>query len=174
MEYASLPPTQTELEDIENRLLRLKGERDQRLVTTLKPQVQQARERAVNVAASQWAETVWQQAVTQEEQGEACFQRREYQHAYEAYQDALALFTRAHEIAQTTAVFSQAEQARSAAETSRTEAERTTAQEPARTLYQRGLVSQGRADELWERKAYQEAAQIYAEARQCFDDARAS
>jgi serine/threonine protein kinase len=174
LEHASPPPPQAELEDIDKRLLRLKGERDQRLATTLKSQVQQARERAVNVAASQWAETVWRQAVTQEERGQTCLQRREYQQAYKAYQEALALFTKAHETAQTTAAFSQAEQARSAAETSRAEAERTTAQEPARTLYQRGLVLQGQADELWERKSYQKAAQTYAEARQCFDDARVS
>jgi len=174
LECASPPVAQTGLEDIEKRLLRLKGERDQRLATTLQSQVQQARARAINVAASQWAGTVWQQAVTQEARGQMCLQSQEYQQAYEAYQDALALFTKAYETAQTTVAFSQAEEARSAAETSRAEAERTTAQEPARTLYQRGLISQGRADELWERKVYQEAARIYTEARQCFDDARAS
>jgi tetratricopeptide (TPR) repeat protein len=174
LEYASPLPDHAELEDIEQRLFRLKGERDQRLATTLKQQVQQVRERAAAVAAGQWAATVWQQAVAHEERGQTHLQRREYQQAYEAYQEALPLFTQAHETAQTTVTFQQAEQARTAAETSREEAEQTTAQEPARTLYQRGLASQARADELWEQHAYQDAAQAYIEARQSFADARAS
>jgi tetratricopeptide (TPR) repeat protein len=174
LEYTNPLPAQAELEDIEYRLLRLKGERDQRLATTLKQQVQEARERAAAAAATRRASTVWQQAVAHEERGQTYFQRREYQQAHEAYQEALPLFTQAYETSQTTVTFRQAEQARAAAETSRREAERTTAREPARTPYQRALASQARADALWEQQAYRDAAQVYAEARQSFDDARAS
>jgi len=130
LEYASPPSASTELEDIENRLLRLKGERDQRLATTLQQQVQQARERAATVAASQWAETVWQQAAAHEERGRTSFQSRNYQHASEAYQEALPLFTHAYETAQTTAARKQEEQSRAAVETKQTKAERPETQEP--------------------------------------------
>jgi serine/threonine protein kinase len=133
LEYASLPPAQTELENIETRLLRLKRERDQRLATTLQQQVQQARERAATVAASQWAETIWQQAAAHEERGQTHFQSRDYQQAYEAYQEALPLFTQAYETAQTAATRKQEEQSRVAVEPKQTEAERLKTREPVRT-----------------------------------------
>jgi serine/threonine protein kinase len=133
LEYASPPPAQTDLEDIEKRLLRLKGERDQRLATTLQQQVQQARERAATVAASQWAEMVWQQAATHEERGQSHFQSRDYQHAYEAYQEALPLFTQAYETAQTTAARKQEEQSRAAVETKHPEAQQLETREPVGT-----------------------------------------
>ena len=76
---------------------------------------------------------VWRQAAGHEERGQTYFQSRDYQHAYEAYQEALPLFIQAYETAQTTAARKQEEQSRVATATKHTEAERPEMREPVRT-----------------------------------------
>ncbi|MGH8005880.1 MAG: protein kinase domain-containing protein, partial [Candidatus Binatia bacterium] len=151
------------------------GERIQReRAVTLRGWVEKARERATREGAEEWAAALFQQGIDQEQQGKERFGERDYLSAQSAYQEAVSLFDRAGAEARAAAkaAFDKAEQARQEMYAIKAEAEQGGARERARTFYAQGLALQAQADELWERKNYQQAGQAYTEAWKSFADAR--
>ncbi len=161
----------SEVEDLEERIRQLEEERQRRLVFSLGAQVKEAREKAASEGASQLSATLFQRALALEENGGEHLRTGNYSLTREAYQEAVAVFTQAGEEAVAASIFRIAEQAREEMTATKTEAERYGARAKARTFYGRGLALQAQAEELWERKTYQQAGQVYTEARKVFADA---
>jgi tetratricopeptide (TPR) repeat protein/predicted Ser/Thr protein kinase len=162
---------QGELEDLEARIQQLEEEKQRRLVATLRGQVREAREKAAGEGAGQWASASFQQALALEERGGEQLRAGNYRPARETYQEAIHIFAQAGEEAIATALLHTAEQARQEMAAAKVEAERYGARDKARTFYGRALALQAQADELWEHKTYQQAGQMYAEAKRVFADA---
>ncbi|MBI3799539.1 MAG: protein kinase [Deltaproteobacteria bacterium] len=161
----------SEIEDLEARIKQLEEEKQKRLVTTLREQVQEAREKAAAEGAGQWAAAAFQQALALEERGGEQLRSGDYVLARETYQEAIPAFARVGEEAVTVALLRTAEEARQEMDAAKTEAERYGARDKARTFYGRALALQTQADELWDHKTYQQAGQLYGEARKVFADA---
>ncbi len=162
---------QGEIEDLEARIQQLEEERQRRLISTLREQVREAREKAASEGAGQWASASFHRALALEERGAEQFRAGSYPLAREAYQEAISVFARASEEAVAAALLRTAEQARQEMDAAKAEAERYGARDKARTFYGRALALQAQADELWDHKTYQQAGQIYAEAKRVFADA---
>jgi colicin import membrane protein len=159
-------------DDIEEQIRRLSEERQRRLVVVSQHQAQTAREQALGAGAREWAVTLLQQGLAQEEEGRVNFQRREYTAAQQAYQQAASLFERAYEEAQAVGVVQKTQQARQEMAAAKAEAEHYGARERARTFYSRGLALEAQAEEAWEQKVYPQATDAYREAQRFFADAR--
>lgn len=152
--------------------LRRRLEEQQRALTLeLQRDAQRVRERAVAEGAEEWAATVFQQAVEQQNEGERRLGERNYFLAQDAYNEAIRLFERAREEAVAGAM-RQAEQARAAMSAAKQAAERYRARERARRFYTQGLACENEAGELWEQKRYRQAAERFAKAKSAFEDAR--
>jgi len=164
--------TGDDLREIEEQIRRLEEERQKRLVLAMQAQVQEARERAARAGAMQWALEVFQQGLSQEENGNTLFRKQQHSPAQEAYEKAERFFIQAYEETVAVETLRKAEQARQEMVAVKAEAERYRAREKARTFYGRALALQAKGDDLWERKVYQEAEPIFEEARSLFADAR--
>src|SRR5713226_3129824 len=162
---------QGEIEDLEARIQQLEEERQRRLISTLREQVREAREKAASEGANQWASASFQQALALEERGSEQLRAGNPPLARKTYQEAISVFARASEEAVAAALLRTAEQARQEMDAAKAEAERYSARDKARTFYGRALALQAQADELWDHKTYQQAGQMYAEARWVFADA---
>ncbi len=161
-----------DLRAIEAQIRRLEEERQKRLVLAVQGQAQEARERAARAGAVQWAPEVFQQGLSQEENGNTLFRNQQYSSAQETYQKAERCFIQAYEETVAAETLHQAEHARQEMVAVKVEAERYRAREKARTFYGRALALQAKGDDLWEGKAYREAEPIFSEARSLFADAR--
>ena len=144
----------SEIADLEARIQQLEEEKQKRLVTTVREQVQEARAKAAAEGAGQWAAAAFQQALTLEERGGEQLRAGDYSAARETYQQAIPAFARAGEEAVVAALLRNTEQARREMDAAKTEAERYGARDKARTFYGRTLTLQAQADELWEHKTY--------------------
>jgi hypothetical protein len=160
------------VEDLEEQIRRLEEERQRRLVASVRAQAREARERAERERAAERAAALFQQGLTREEQAHKHLREGHYSLAQGSYQEAVDFFSQAREAAQAVAVVQNAEQARHAMVSAKAEAELYNAREKARSFYGRALALQARADELWEKKDYQQAGQGYAAAQKAFEDAR--
>ncbi|HXG20045.1 MAG TPA: protein kinase [Methylomirabilota bacterium] len=169
---SSVEKTRDEVKELEEQIRKLEEERQKRLVFAAQVRAQEARDRATQAGAGQWALDLFQHALSQEEEGRARLRDQQYARAQDAYQEAERLFMQASEQASAAALLCTAEQARREMEAVKAEADRYGARDKARTFYGRGLALQARADDLWEQQTYQEAAQTYAEAQSIFADAR--
>ena len=138
----------------------------------MQEQAQEARERAARAGAVQWAPEVFQQGLTQEENGNTLFRKQQYSSAQEIYQQAERCFIQAYEETVAAETLHQAERARQEMVAVKVEAERYRAREKARTFYGRALALQAKGDDLWEQRAYREAEPIFSEAHSLFADAR--
>lgn len=168
------PPSsaeKSEVAELDERIRQLEEERHRRLALSLSEQVKEAREKAAGEGASQWAATLFQRALALEENGGEQLRGGNSSGARETYQEALSLFAQAGQAAVEVSILRTTEEVRQEMSAAKTEAERYGARDKARTLYGRGLALQTQADELWEHKTYQQAAQIYGEARKVFADA---
>ena len=170
--FSSGGQTKDEVKDLEEQIRKLEEERQRRLVSSLQAKVHDVREQAAQAGAARWANVLFQEGLSWEEGGNSRLRAQEYLRAQEAYQEAERVFSQAYEQATTSALLHRAEQARQEMETVKAEADQYGGREKARTFYGRGLSLQAQADELWERKTYQQAEQIYLEARGTFTDAR--
>jgi hypothetical protein len=166
------PPEQSEIEDLDAQIRKLETERQRRFAVAARAQAQAAREKANAAGAGQFAAHLLQQGAAQEELGHAQFQGNNYSAAYEAYQAALGFFTQAYHEASAIAAMQQATHVRGAMQNAKAEAEHAGARDKARTFYRRALAIQSQADERWEEHAYQQAVELYSEARALFDDAQ--
>lgn len=165
-------PGRGEIEDIEEQIRELEEEKRRRLLSTLQTEARQAREKAARDGAPERAAALFQEGLAAEESAGQRARGKDYTLAQEAYQEAIRLFNKADEEALAVAVLQKAEQERREMEAAKAEAERYGAREKGRAFYPRGLARQAQADELWEQKNYQQAAEAYREARRFFDDAR--
>ncbi|MBI3247053.1 MAG: protein kinase [Deltaproteobacteria bacterium] len=170
--FSSGGQTKDEVKDLEEQIRKLEEERQRRLVSALQAKVHEARERAAQAGAARWASVLFQEGLSWEEGGNSRLRAQEYLRTQEAYHEAERVFAQAYEQASAAALLHRAEQARQEMATVKTEADQYGAREKARTFYGRGLSLQAQADELWESKTYQQAEQIYLEARGTFTDAR--
>ncbi len=166
------PPEHSEIEDLNEQIRRLEGERQRRLATAARAQAQDAREKATAAGAGRLAAALLQQGAVKEELGHARMQGNQYPAALDAYREAVELFTKANEEASVAALLDMANHARQEMQTAKAEAERAGARDKARTFYRRALALQAQADEQWESHAYQQAAALYAEACAFFTDAQ--
>ncbi len=165
-----LIPPPSKKEDNEARRRRL--EEEQRQITLgLQGKAREARERAEQAGAAEWAATFLQQAQKREAEGEKRLEERNYPLAQDAYEAAAQFFLRAEETANETARQG-TEQVRTEMETVKAEAERYRGQEKARNFYTSGLSLQREAHQLWEQKRYRQAKEVYGKARDSFADAR--
>jgi len=169
---SSAEKTREEVKELEEQIRKLEEERQKRLAFAVQVRAQEARDRATQAGAGQWALDLFQHALSQEEEGRARLRDQQYARAQDAYQEAERLFTQACEQASAAALLYTTEQARREMEAVKSEADRYGARDKARTFYGRGLALQARADDLWEQQTYQEAARTYAEAQSLFADAR--
>ncbi|MGE0820580.1 MAG: protein kinase [Candidatus Binatia bacterium] len=172
LEEPAKPQPAGEVDDIEARIRELEEERQRRLVLPLQTQAREARERAAQDGAAEWATTLFQQALAVEEDGARGLREREFVVAQEAFQEACRLFVQADDVARHERAKRRAEQAREEQLASKTEAEHYGARERARTFFTRGLALQAQADDLLEREDFTNAAQIYHDAARVFADAR--
>lgn len=170
--FSSGGQTKDEVKELEEQIRKLEEERQRRLVSALQAKVHAVREQAAQAGAARWVSVLFQEGLSWEEGGNSRLRSQEYLRAQEAYHEAERVFAQAYEQASAAALLHRAEQARQELETVRAEADQYGAREKARTFYGRGLSLQAQADELWERKTYQQAEQIYLEARGTFTDAR--
>src|SRR5262245_18301189 len=161
----------SEIEDLEARIKQLEAEKQKRVVTTLREQVREAREKAAGEGAGQLAATAFQQALALEERGAEQLRAGDYDAARETYQKAIPIFARAGEEAVVATLLRTVEEARQEMDAAKVEAERYGARDKARTFYGRALALQAQADDLWERKTYQQAGQMYSEAKKVYADA---
>jgi hypothetical protein len=101
-----------EIKALEEQIYKLEEERQQRLLSQLQAKVREARERAAQEGAGQWASALFQQGLAEEEGGLERFRNRQYVPAQQAYQAAAGLYAQAYEQAAATALAQRAEQAR--------------------------------------------------------------
>ena len=121
----------------------------------LQAKVREARERAEQAGAAEWADLLQllQQGRAQEREGEKRVEERNYPLAQDAYEEAARFFLRAEEGANE-AARQEAEQARTEMETAKADAERYQGQEKARRFYATGLSLAQEALPLWEQRHY--------------------
>ncbi len=152
--------------------LRRRRQEEEQRATTLKLQKEaaEAREKAVREGAGEWAATLFQQGVQHEEEGAKRVQDRNYFPAQEAYDKASRFFKQAHDKA-VAVTYQKAEQARNEMLAVKAEVERYRVREKARRRYTAALALEDEAGELWERKWYRQAREVFAKAKSAFEDA---
>jgi serine/threonine protein kinase len=90
-----------EIKALEEQIYKLQEERQRRLFSQLQAKVREARERAAQEGADQWASSLFQQGLAEEEGGLERFRDRQYVPAQQAYQAAAGLYAQAYEQART-------------------------------------------------------------------------
>jgi serine/threonine protein kinase len=152
--------------------LRRRLEEQQRgLTLELQQETSKVREQATQAGAEEWANTLLQQAVVQEQEGAKRLAERNYPLAQDAYNEAIRLFGQARDEAVAFAL-RRAEQARSEMLTAKADAERYRAREKARRFYTSGLALENEGGERWEQKRYHQAWEVFTKAKSAFEDAR--
>jgi hypothetical protein len=142
-----------------------------KIILQLQAQTRNAREKALQGGADEWAVALFEQGVTREEDANRRLDDRHYFPAQEAYEEAKRCFERARGEALVLAI-QKAEHARRVVGEAKGKAERFNARERAQRLYRDGLSFEDEARGLEDLKQYRQAIVTYEKATSAFEDAR--